>query len=394
MTWEDCVATALSRNPDLSSARYAREASRASYLGSFNGLLPQLSLSNSYNDSNTATPATKHWSSQGSLSLSLFNAGRIADIRSSSAVYDRSSASLRQTSTDLRFSLRRAFLQLLFAQENVEVSRQITEMRRHGSELVTLRYSSGRESRGNMLRAQAQLLQADTDAAQAERDLHTARRALGRQLGYDDFQAVIATGALASSTPPELPQDEESLISKRPDVQVQSASLRGAQVGVEAARSPLWPTVSTSYSRSASGKTELPSSQPAWSALATLSIPVFGAGPTAAYFNVSTARNNLEKARQELRSVRNAALLDIESSWSEFARTSSQAKVQAALLESARQRNEEADVRYASGLLSYDNWEIISSDRINQERQALQSTVNASAGEAAWDRALGRGLGE
>lgn len=394
MTWEDCVSVAMRLNPDLGAASLGRDAGRSGYLGSFSGLLPQLSLSNSFSDSYSAGPTTQHWSAQGTLSMRLFDAARLADIRSASASYDRASAALRQTSTDLRFNLRRAFLQLLFSQEAIEVSRRIAAMRRRGSELVTLRYDSGRESRGNMLRAQAQLLQAEADLAQAERDLRTARRSVDRQLGYDEFKAVTATGTWSASQPPELPGDVGALVSKRPDVQAQQASIRGAQAGLESARGSLWPALSASYSRTAAGRTEFPSGALGWSALGTLSIPLFGGGPTAVYHGVSGAKSGLERSRQDLRSVRNAAAADLEGAWSDFARASAQARVQAALLEAARQRNEEADIRYASGLLSYDNWEIISSDRISQERQSLQSKVNASIGEAGWERALGRGLGE
>src|SRR5438876_1210564 len=48
LTWQDCVRLAARGNPDLLSALRAMEASRAQYRGSYNGVLPQLSLSNSY----------------------------------------------------------------------------------------------------------------------------------------------------------------------------------------------------------------------------------------------------------------------------------------------------------------------------------------------------------
>lgn len=394
LTWEDCVAVAQRLNPELGASRFSREASRADYLGSYNGVLPSLSLSNSYSDSDAATRNTRHWSAGATASIRLFDAGRYADIRSASAGYARAGAALRQVATDLRLSLRRAFLQLLFAQENVETSRRINEMRRRGSELVTLRYSSGRESKGSMLRAQAQLLQSDADLAQARRELRTSQRSLDVKLGYDDFKPVVATGTLTTPPPPELPADIEALISRRPDAQAQLAAIRSAEAGLSLAKSTLWPSLSANYSRAVSGRTEFPRSDPGWTAGGTLSLPLLGGGPTAAYFNVAGATAGLARVRQELRSTRVAAALDIESAWSDFSRTSAQAGVQAALLEAARQRNEEADVRYASGLLSYDNWEIISTDRINQERQALQSRVNAAVGEATWDHALGRVLGE
>ncbi|MBI4347856.1 MAG: TolC family protein [Elusimicrobia bacterium] len=394
ITWDDCVALALRQNPELAAARYSREAGRADYLGSYNGVLPRLSLSNSVTDSNTRTASTNRWSASATASLDLFNAAKFASIRTSKAGFDRAAAELRLTSTDLRLSLRRAFLQLLSAQENLETSRRIAEMRARGSELVTLRYDSGRESRGNMLRAQAQRQQAEADLAQAARELRIAQRTLDRRLGGSDFTAYAATGTLATGRAPELPSDSAGLAASRPDVLVQEASIRSAEASLSSARSSLWPTLSASYTRSVADRSEFPRANPAWSAAGTLSLPVFGSGPTATYFDVSGARAGLSRAREDLRRARDAAVVDIEGAWSDFARTTAQAGVQASLLEAARQRNQEADVRYASGLLSYDNWEIISTDRINQERQELQARVNAAISEASWERALGRGLGE
>lgn len=392
LSWKDCVAQALRENPDLAAARRAREAGRASYYGSFGGVLPRLSLSNGYGDSSGGSDAP--WQAQGTAGLDLFNYGRIADIRASAAALSLSEAGLRQASSDLRLDLRKAFLQLLFSQENIEVSRRVLEIRRRGSQLVALRYDSGRESRGNMLRAKAQLLQAEADMAQATRELRTSGSALLRRLGLERFQVLAATGALAPSARPDPPEHEEALLSLRPDVAAQEALLRSARASLASARGAFWPSLSASYTRSVSGNRAFPSSRYGWAAGGTLSYPLFGGGLTSAHFGVSAAGRNLERAREELRSVRGQALSEMENSRSDFTRALSQAEVQAALLEASRQRNEEADIRYASGLLSYDNWEIISSDRVGQERQALQARLNAAVAEAVWDRALGRELGE
>ena len=71
-----------------------------------------------------------------------------------------------------------------------------------------------------------------------------------------------------------------------------------------------------------------------------------------------------------------------------------QVKVSDALLVAARQRNDEADVRYGSGLMSFDIWEGIVSDRVSAERSALSARRAAMDAETAWHRALGRALGE
>ncbi len=392
LTWEECVAEAARANPSLASARLSLDSSRASYHGSWNGLMPQLNLSNSVNESNSARNPS--WSAGVSASISLFDMGRVASIRSASATLSAAEAALRRSSADLRSSLRQAFSSLMFSQAYVDVARSILEIRRHDCELVTLRYDSGRESKGNRMRAQAQALQAEVALASAERDLRSSRREMARQLGREGFEEFTASGTFAAAAPPAHPDDFRPLLALRPDVALSEASVRSARASRSQASSNLWPSLSANYSRSRSDSVEFPSARTGWSAGATLSYPLFGGGPTATYFSTLSSRRGYEKAVSDLSAARQQALSDLESSWSNFADAADGVRVQDALLAAARQRNDEADIRYASGLLSFDNWEVIVSDRVTTERQSLSARRAAMDAETAWDRALGRALGE
>ena len=392
LTWEDAVRESSRANPSLASSRLAVDASRASYYGSFNNFLPTLSLSNSVSESNVSrTPA---WGATGSASMSLFDMGRVASIRSAAASLSAAEASLRAASAALRLSLRRTYSTLLFSQFSVETSGRILELRRHNSELVTLRYESGRESKGNRLRSRAQVLQAEVAVAIAQRDLRTARRDMAQQLGREDFEEYAATGTFSSPPPPARPEDFRSLLSLRPDVASAEASLRSSKAALDSARSVLWPSLSANYQRSRAGASEFPSSRYSWSAGASLSYSLFGGGPTAAYQSTLASRKSYESSEAALAAARQAALADLETAWSDYADAADGVRVQDALLEAALQRNDEADVRYASGLLSFDNWEVIVSDRVNTERQAISARRTAMDAEAAWDRAIGRAVGE
>ncbi|OGR82433.1 MAG: hypothetical protein A3J74_08025 [Elusimicrobia bacterium RIFCSPHIGHO2_02_FULL_57_9] len=393
LSWEDCVALAMRKNPDLAAASWNVEAARASYQGSFNGLLPQVSLSNGYSNG-SGFSGDNHWQAQAKASMDVLNAGKIADIKSAAARLAQDRANLRLASSNLRLNLRRAFTELLFSQTSIEVSRTILERRQRNAQLVALRYDSGRESRGNMLRSRAQALQAQTDLAAALRDLRTSQKSLQRRLGSDKFSVVTVTGTLQARTPEELPLDLQPLIEARPDITAQEAAVRSVEIGVSQARSVLWPNLSANYTRSLTGPNEFPNGRTSWSAGGQLNYPLFGGGPIAAYSAVSAAQKTLYSARENLRSLRDQAIVELEAAWADYAAAADQARVQTALLEAARQRNEEADIRYASGLLSYDNWEIIASDRINSERQNISAARNAVSAQATWEKALGKALGE
>ena len=95
-----------------------------------------------------------------------------------------------------------------------------------------------------------------------------------------------------------------------------------------------------------------------------------------------------------VRAVRDQAMAELETAWAAYAAAADQTRVQSALLAAARQRNDEADVRYNSGLLTYDNWEIIVTDRVNQERQTIQAQLTAATAQTVWENALGITLEE
>jgi outer membrane protein TolC len=125
-----------------------------------------------------------------------------------------------------------------------------------------------------------------------------------------------------------------------------------------------------------------------------LSYPLFGAGPTSTWYGTKAAKRALDASGQSLESARVTGLTTLESAWAQYADAVDQVQVHGALLEADRQRNDEADVEYASGLLIYANWEQIASSRISEESQAISALKSAMDAETAWNRALGRALGE
>ena len=402
LSWSDCVSMAMRNNPQLASSEDSVEASKYSYYGSHNGILPQISLSHSYSQSGTVvtpttvipTGATTEWEAAGSISLNIFNKSQYATIAAALASLTQAQANNRQTSAQVRLNLRTAFCQLLYAQKNIEVSQNIVNMRDVESQLVTLRYNSGTEYKGNMLEAKAELLQAQADLAQSKRDFRTDQRLLCQQLGLDEFTVITVTNTLTVQDPGQLPEhNEEALLANRPDVSLQEAVVKGSEASLSQANSSLWPTLSGNYTSNMYGPQEFPSSQSYQYGL-TLKYSLFGGGLTAAYDSISSAKNNLKKSKQDLRAVRENAIASIESSWSSFKQAMDSEKVNEALLEAPRVRNEEADIHYDSGLLTYDNWEIIASARISQERQTIQAELSAQTAEAAWENALGKQLGE
>ena len=396
LTWEDCVRIAGQRNPDLLSARKSLESQRARTLGSYNGLMPQVTLSNSRTESGPASlgrTGGPQWQAQGSAGMDLFNLKNYADIGSASANQAQVSAQLRLESAALRFSLRQAFADFLLAQEQVTVSSKIMEIRKTNARTVSLRYASGRESKGNKMKAEAELFQAEAELAQAVRSLRSTRVELNRQLGRDDFAVTAATGTLETAALPP-PPDGDSLLAGHPQIASFEAAEAVARAGVKSAWGQVFPNLSLNYSRSFVDSKEFPTANAQWSASGVLSLPLFGGGPTASWYAVTAAKRNFEKTQEDLRSAKLQVRGALESSWAGLAGSIDQVEVQRRFLAAANQRNDEAAIRYSSGLMTFEEWELVVSDFVNFERGMVQSRRDAVVAEAAWRKALGKGLEE
>jgi len=392
LTWADCVRRSAAQNPDLLAAQKTRDSRRSQYYGNVNGLLPGVSLSNSYSESNNGARSSR-WQTRGSAQWDLFNLKSYASVRSASASLAQADAGLRLASAEVRSGLRKAFAQLLFAQEQVSVAQRIRDVRSNNARMVSLKYQSGRESKGNMLQAQAELAEAEAELAQARRVQRVARQSLNRWMGQDDFSAVSVTGSFDTKALPAR-AEVETAVSGHPRLAQLEASRNVARASVQNAWGGVWPTLSAGYGRSWTGPDEFPDETTGWNVSGTLSLPLFSGGPTSAFHSVSSARRNLEKSEQDLRAGRQQLRADLETAWSDLAGKIDRVDVQKKFLEAARQRNDEALVRYSNGLMTFENWEQVVSGLVSSERGALQSRRDAVLAEAAWEQSLGRGLEE
>src|SRR5688572_642931 len=336
LSWTDCLRLAASRNPELLAAIHATDASKAGYYGSYNALFPSLNLSASRTEGSNRSRASR-WQAGGTASLDLFDLGNFASIRSASAELEGARANLQGASAEVLSDLARAFVGLLFAQEQIGLSNTIRDVWKRNAEMISLRYDSGRESKGNRMRTEAELVQAEIDTAQSGRDLRVAQQTLNQALGNDSFVAVNATGSLVALPVPPHPLDLEALVEQHPRVVFQRAALAQARAALTSAQSSLLPRLSANYSRSYVGPDFFPNN-PSWTAQGVVSYSLFGEGPTAAYYAIAAAKRNVERSQEEVRAVRHEVRTELETAWSNYARAQDHVRVQRLFLQAAEQR--------------------------------------------------------
>lgn len=384
LTWEDVVRRAAAQNPELAAARASEDAARARRASSVNGFLPSVSLAQRVSRSDGAE---RTWSASADASLDLLNVGAWAGVRSADASLREARHQRQLASADLRLNLFTAYAGLLFAQRQIVVAQKIRDLRNDNAQMVDLKYRSGREYKGNGLRAAAERAQAEADLAQAQRDLSSAQSALCRQMGDETYEVGTVTGTLAVP-PASARPDWNALIADHPRVRLAESRVDAARAAYQKARGGLAPTLSVGYSRRYDGPDFFPDG-PHWTASGVLNWPIFGKGLTAAFFDAAAARRDWKAREEDLRAARLELRRSLESAWSDWAARADRVAVQNQFLAAIEQQNSEASIRYASGLMSFENWEQVVTDLVNVERSALQAERDAAVAEAAWRNARG-----
>ena len=393
LTLDDCLSEAAENNPDLAAAVAAVQKATYDYRASYGPLLPQFSANaqSSKNRSpagNSGGGATSDHASYGvSASQSLFTGGK------NRAAMDQASANLESVTADLdsaraklSFDVRKGFADLLFAQEQINLSQQILKRRQENLALLQLRYEGGMENKGALLLMQASERDAEFGVAQAKRNLRVAQRELARALGRRETDQIRVIGKLEAE-PPETSVDLEALAAQTPMHRKTVAQLRSARAGLASAKSQYYPDVSANASASKTGDRWMPD-QDEWVLGVTLIFPFFTGGQN--IMNVRGARAQIVQAEETLKLTDAQLMFNLEQTLAGYGDAVEQTVVRSAFLRAGEVRAEIARSQYSSGMLSFEDWDRIENDLISSQKDDLSGRLNAVLAEASWEQVQGK----
>ena len=391
LTWEACVQEAAANHPDLVAARARVDTALASRRITASGRYPQIRGSvsgrtsdrsggdrgESYSSSVSAEQLVYDWS-QTSYGIKAAE----ANLKAAQYNYENTSATVRQR-------LRSAFVQLVRAQESLVITEEIGARRKENVEHVTLRYKAGREHKGSLLTAQANLRAAEYDVAQAKRTLAVSQRRLSKELGRAELVAIEAKGELEAGEYPAGEIDFVELAERTPTVKSLEAGTEAARYEVRSARANYYPSVSASASVGTSDSS-WPPDEHEWSIGLSVSVPLSEGGRRKA--QVAQARYALVRTQAEEIGGRDETVLTLEQRWTALEAALDEVVVQGQFLEAAEERAAIAQVQYSNGLMSFDNWTIIEDELVRSTKALLEARANALIAEAEWLQAQGVGL--
>ncbi len=385
LTWEQSVQEASRNNPDLSAASHSAAAARARWQGSHSSLLPQLSASAG---SEVGDSSSESHSAGLSLKQNLFSGGRNRSaIGQAEADWRATEARLAASKAQVGSELKSAFAQLLFAQEQLKLTEGIDQRREENVDLIKLRYEAGREHEGSYLRIKAAAAQSRFEVAQAGRARRVAQRELGRVIGRRSPDGISVTGEFGISRAEPVP-DVEKAAQQTPAHLEAEAQAKSAEKGVGIAKSKYLPDVDAVGSAGFSSS-KWPPDESEWSGGIQLTFPFFPGGKTV--FDVKAARAEQEKALANLRTVDDKTAADLESRFAALQDAVDRVAVRREFLAAADLRAEIARAQYTTGLLSFEDWDLIENDLIDNQKTMLATLRDAVLAEAVWERALGKG---
>lgn len=389
LTWQQCLDNSWMYNPTLASGRSAIRELECSVGTTTANFLPQVSASAGFSKRGVETDATGWTEADSSsvgltLSQDLFSGfGNVATRKKALAQLSIGYEEYRQFHADVEYSVRSAFVNALYAQDLIDLTRKIEDRRGNNVRLIQLRFDGGRENAGSLARSKAQLTQASFEVRQAERLLDYSLRDLAAAMGVDELPAGVNGDMKAAAPDPLL--DLKSLMEETSDYIVAKTQVEVAEHGVVVTRSGRFPALDLNASAGLAGVRDLDTGS--WSVGVKASMPLFTGGRLSK--QVAAAKENVIQSEMGLLSKAQSLKASLLNQWNSYTDAVENEAVQNELLKAEMLRAEIATAKYKQGLLSYEDWDTIESNLITQGKTHLQRRRTAELEQARWKNVLG-----
>jgi outer membrane protein TolC len=387
LTWEQCVQEAKKNHPDLISAEAVVKQAQANQAIAISNILPQVSTELRQSTSKTGTERSDAYSYGVTAQQLLFDGLKTPyDIAAAARNVKSARYNYEVTSADIRLRLRTAFIELLKAQEFVTIAENIAQRRKQNADLVQLLYDGGREHRGSLLTAQANLAEAKFEVTQAQRAITVAQRQLSKELGRKEVKPIQVTGNFEVINVKRERPNFEALATSTPSLESLVAKTEAAKLSLKSAKAEFFPQV---YANAQASRSDSywPPDNDQWSVGVTLSYPLFEGGRR--WAEVSKARAVLNQTEADERSNKDSIILTLEDTWTTWQNAIDNVVVQKKFLQATEERAKIAQAQYSNGLISFDNWTIIEDDLVRTQKSFLDAQANAFLSEAQWIQSQG-----
>jgi outer membrane protein TolC len=372
--WEQILKEAKEKNPQLKQAELNLQQIKLKIEKVKSDFYPRLALSASSGKSYSKNFSSDViYSYNLSLSFDLFNGfSRINNLQLQLLELQIEQENYRRALVNIVSNLRESFINLFFAQENVSLAEKILKRRRQNYELVKLKYESGSEDLGSLLRVEADMSQAEYELKKSQRAKETAIREVLSMVGKEEFiDMVVETNvALDGNVEKLINREPSEIITQIPEYKSKQYQLMRAQLQAKLVESNFYPTLSFSASCGLSDTTLIPSGD-RWNASLNLraSYNIFNGFKN--LNDLQIANNNIKIAEFELYSTKLTLLNNFYVLKNNFIDAKELLVVREKYLHALEKQSEIISLKYANGLATYYDWYQVEESFINMQKSLL-----------------------
>ena len=360
-TLKDCIDYALEKNIQLQQNKISLQESEIDIKDARASLFPSLSFSTGHNlvnrpyqqQSNTVS-GTEIISSNnkstynGNYSLSaqwtLWNGGRrLNNLKQQKTNRDIAQLTVAETENTLQEQIAQLFIQILYADESIQINKGTLEVSeatyKRGQEL----FAEGSISKADLAQLEAQVSNDKYQVVTAESSLRDYKLQLKQLLELDgatEFNLVLPqlNDENVMKMLPSQADIYQTALAIRPEIQSGRLSIENAKLGISAAKSGYYPTISlsassTSTTNSASTNNWAQQMKYGWNNMIgiNLSIPIFDnrqnkSNVQKAQLQYSTNQLDLANKQKELYSTIESLWLDALNAQQQYAAAETKVK--------------------------------------------------------------------
>ncbi len=381
LTWTECVKIAEKNNPELIAAGENVNKAEAAVGIVRSPMLPQVNVNSSVSKSKAETDYGTV--KQNNFSYGIQGSQMLFDGMKTFSDVDKSKEELAAvryryltTSSNLRLSLRGAYISIIRAQENIVITKKIMERRKQNYDLVKLRYEAGREHRGSLLTAEADYAQSQFDMKSAERNLEISWERLFKSLGINKIPVSSAVPDFSISENTDMEPDFTAIAEKNPLLVEMTHLYEAAKYNVKSSKLDFFPKV-YGFLNFGQSNSQWPPDKTAWSVGVQASLPLVEGGR--GIYETKRAMSDENYYRAEVKNVRDTVLFTLRQKWIAFQTAAENVSINEKYLKAAEERSKIAEAQYGIGLLTFDSWIIIENTFVLAMNNYLSARINALA---------------
>jgi len=395
LTWQDVMDYARQHSPEVRRAALELQNAQNAYRRAYSNLMPNVDARARLGMGEGEQHGFSRNFSYGLYgNWEIFSGfGNWASVLSARRNLDAARAAYERALSDISFAIGTAFVNLVWAHENVALREAILIRRRENYDMVYLRFTTGTVDKGSLMRVAADTYQSLFELNRARRNLQTASAGLFRAMGKKPQDSIIITNALLGVVGGQIERPEiAGFVQSIPEYKIAMYTLESSRHQLRRANSAWYPRISLGGDIRRFDNSNWPfsrdySESQGWGAGISASFPLFTGGSR--LFETRTARNNLRISEAAFENTNHSLISSAIEIYNLLQDAYENVAVRERYLAASRLQAEISAKKYLNGLTSYQDWYVIENDYINSQTALLVARRDMIMAKARWNNFAG-----